>query len=384
MTLNTIAIFSAQYPPHLGGIEVFTQSVAQALAKRGNRVIVVTNDTEGDADGEARTDEDGVEVVRLPCIPLFSGRLPLPRLVKKRADLLLWLHAQEIDGVLINARFYPHSLLGMRVARDHGVVPVVLDHGSAWLSFGNPMLDPVVRLYESAMTFLGRKLYHPTYYGVSEKSVSWLGRFGISALGVISNAIDAEGYAGSSSNRDFRSELGLGESSFVVCFVGRLVPEKGVAHIIEASKSKQLRDRGVVFVLAGDGPLREQVEKSCCSNLKWVGALSRRDVASLMGESDLMCLPTRSEGFSTTLLEAAAMCCPSVVTDVGGARELIPDKSFGTILADASSESLVSAIVSLTGDPALLDEQRRRVHRLVCDGFSWDSTAQKVERACLG
>lgn len=44
---RTYAIFSAQYSPHMGGIEAFTQSVSRALADLGNEVIVVTNDTEG-------------------------------------------------------------------------------------------------------------------------------------------------------------------------------------------------------------------------------------------------------------------------------------------------------------------------------------------------
>ena len=97
-----------------------------------------------------------------------------------------------IDGVLVNARFYPHSLLGMRIARRHGVRPVVLDHGSAYLSFSNPVLDPAVRLYEHAMTAWGRR-YDAAYYGISRKSAEWLGTFGIRAEGVIPNAIDAAG-----------------------------------------------------------------------------------------------------------------------------------------------------------------------------------------------
>lgn len=60
-------LFSALYPPHMGGIENFTYSLAHALVERGNEVLVVTNDTNGL--GAGITDEDGVGVLRLPCLP---------------------------------------------------------------------------------------------------------------------------------------------------------------------------------------------------------------------------------------------------------------------------------------------------------------------------
>ena len=72
MSGKNFAIFSAQYPPHMGGVEIFTQSLARELSAHGNHVTVVANDTEGV--GAGKTDEDGVEVFRMPCWPLMNGR----------------------------------------------------------------------------------------------------------------------------------------------------------------------------------------------------------------------------------------------------------------------------------------------------------------------
>lgn len=379
---GSIALFSAQYPPHMGGIENFTQSAARALARRDNRVVVVTNDTEGL--GAGWSDEGGVEVLRLPCVPLVSGRLPLPRAGAECRRLLGELRARDVDGVLVNARFYPHSILGMRFARERGLQPVVLDHGSAWLSFSNPALDPCVRLYERLMTAWGRR-YRPAYYGISQKSVAWLGELGIRAVGIISNAIDATEFRVLSSGRDFRSELGVGKDAFVVAFVGRLIPEKGVAAVIEASRAEELRRRGVVFVLAGDGPLADEVRAVEGPGLQWVGPLGRPDVSALLQQADVLCLPSRSEGFATTLLEAAACGCPSVVTDVGGARELIPDARYGTIISSATAEEIVRALTCLgvEGSPDKIQSTQER-QELVERSFTWDKTAAAIERAVLG
>ena len=375
---RTYAIFSAQYPPHLGGIENFTRSVAQALVSRDNRVTVVTNDTEGLGAGVDW--DEGVEVVRLPCVPLVSGRLPLPVYSGEGRRLREELEGRHFDGVLVNARFYPHSLYGMRFARSKGLRPVVLDHGSAYLSFSNPVLDPIVRLYERGITSWGGR-YKAAYYGISQKSAEWLGTFGITARGVIPNAIDAARYHSCASSRNYREELGLDASSFMVAFVGRLIPEKGVAQIIEASQASELRERGVTFVIAGDGPLASVVNAAEGDGLRWMGRLSREDTAALLSQANVMCLPTRSEGFSTTLLEASACGCPSVVTDVGGARELMPGDRFGTIVPSQDVEGIVSALVRLFDNPDVLKEQARLCASIVESQYSWDSTAAAVERA---
>ena len=374
-------LFSALYPPHMGGIENFTYCLAHALVDRGDEVLVVTNDTNGL--GAGITDEDGVSVLRLPCFPLFAGRFPVPKL--NAISRKLWKHVecQQFDGVLVNARFYIHSLRGIRLAKKLGITPVVLDHGSAFLSFSNPVIDPLVRTYERLITAMGKR-FHPDYYGVSSKSVEWLRSFGIAAKGVIPNSIDAESFRETSSGRDFRNELGLDAESFLVCFVGRLIPEKGIRAILEASRSHRLIEAGVVFVLAGDGALSKEVDDAQGESLRWVGRLSSSDISALLQQSDLLCLPTRSEGFATTLLEASSCGCPSVVTDVGGARELFPNEHFGTIINSMDSAEVEKAIYSLVKNPDKLAEQSRLCRRMVENESSWDKTASLVEKVLSG
>lgn len=370
------ALFSAQYPPHVGGIEHFTQGLARELRARGARVLVVTNDTEGIGDG--LTCEGGVDVLRLPCWPLVSGRLPLPRSLARRRRLLDGLAEHPLDGVLVNARFYPHSLLGMRFARARGLTPVVLDHGSDYLSFSNALLDPAVRVYERAMTAWGRR-YGAAYYGISERSVAWLGELGISAVGVIPNALDAAAYRLGASGRDFRRELGVGERP-LIAFLGRLIPEKGVRAILEAARDEQIECSGAAFVLAGDGPLADEV-RAAGGNVYAVGSLDRGDAAALLTQADLLLLPSRSEGFATTLLEAAACGCPMLVTDVGGAREVVGAGRCGSILPDTRPQTIARELLELLAHPEELRAMGERA-RAQADDFSWEATARAFERAC--
>lgn len=377
----SIAIFSAQFVPHIGGVETFSDSISAELARRGHNVLIVTNDTEGL--GPHDETPEGVEVIRLPCFPLLRGRLPVPRPCSERNELRAAVSRRRFDAVLVNTRFYPHSLLGMKIARNMGLRPIVLDHGSAYLCFNNPLLDRVVRVYENAVTLWGRRHYDPVYYGISKRSVEWLRHFDIEAQGMINNSIDADSFETSASKRDFRLEAPLHDCRLLVAVIGRLVPEKGIISLIRAAKDPALVSRGVCFAIAGSGPLEREVY-SAGSNVLALGPISKSDVAKLLAQADLYCLPSRSEGFSTSLLEAAACGCPSVVTDVGGARELIPDESYGTILPDASAESIVSAISRLADSPEIIQEQSRKCHELVRTSFSWGASVNQLLEAIKG
>lgn len=375
---SSICIFTHHYHPQLSGIGNFVDGLAHALAARGDRVVIVTNDSM--RVGVGHSVENGLEIIRLPCISLLDGRLPLPKKTSDYYRLLQSLDDYEWDGVLINTRLFPLSLEGLKFAANHNTRAVVLDHGSAYLSFNQPFLDFFVRQYEDWITDRV-KSFEPAFYGISSKSVEWLQHFNIDARGVISNSINAASYRNISSDRDFRSELGISQLTLLVAFVGRLIPEKGIHSIIEAARSKELTSRDICFVLAGDGPLANEVKEASSSNMYWVGRCSTEDISSLLQQADVLCLPTRSEGFSTVLLEASACGTPAVVTDVGGARELIPDDSYGTIIQSMASDEVVSALCRLFDDRKLLSLQSRNSRALVENRYSWDATARDVEKA---
>ena len=87
-----------------------------------------------------------------------------------------------------------------------------------------------------------------------------------------------------------------------VCFCGRLTDEKNIPDILSAAT----RLRNIRFTIAGDGPLREEVQNSAdrLDNLHYIGWVGRKDVKSVIDESDMMILPSKIESFGTIALEA--------------------------------------------------------------------------------
>lgn len=374
--MSCICIFSALYLPNMGGVERFTDSLAAELAAEGHSVIVVTNNTHGLSNREVL--DNGVEVIRFPCKSLIDGRYPVPIKNACYRSLMADLESRYVDGVLVNTRFYLHSLIGVQFAKRMGLRAVVLDHGSAYLTLGSKPLDWVIERYEDGIT-AWLKRHDVDFYGISKKSVEWLGHFGIEAKGVISNAIDVEAYRGQASGRQFRMELGV-EDGLLVSFVGRLIPEKGIDALLEIMGS--LQDRSVHLDVAGDGPLFDQVDASPLPNVHAVGRLDSSDTAALLMDSDLFCLPTRSEGFSTSLLEAAACGTASLVPDVGGAREIIPNDSFGFVSERVDVNKYAEIIRSVDDGKFDLKAMGIKCRLHVEKLLSWSDVAACVVDAC--
>lgn len=367
-------IFSANHLPNIGGIERFTDGLSGALAQMGHQVTIVTNNTFGLSSYE--TLQERVDIVRFPCFPLIGGRMPIPKFNSEFKGLWNKLMGLCCDGVLINARFYVHTLLGLKLAKIHGLTPVVLDHGSAYLTFGNPIIDVAVKLYEHCITSLV-KLAKPDFYGISQKSVEWLRHFGIQAKGVISNSIDAKAYRAQASRRVFREELGIPDDNLMLAFTGRFIPEKGISVLIEMMGI--LENDPVHLVMAGDGPLSGEVDRAGLDKIHVVGRLDAPDIAALLMESDLFCLPTRSEGFSTSLLEAAACGTPFLATDVGGARELALGSPNWEIVPSPDARVFADRVeMALCGKLTL--EEVGEINRVGVESeYSWPAVARQVD-----
>lgn len=370
----TIGIFSAYYPPHLGGVEQFTRNLALQLALMGHRPIVVTDNATDSPDVEA--DDNLVEVHRLPAIDI-GGRFPLPK--ENTAFRSHWRLVREIgfDAIIVNTRFYPISMMGAQLAREQHLTPILIEHGSSHLTLGNKAIDPVIAQYEHAVS---KRLLrcNPAGYGVSREAAAWMAHFGIEARGVIHNAIDAGAFRMRSSGRDFRSELGISDDCSIAAFTGRMIAEKGVWIIADSARMLE-KTCNLHFVLAGDGPERERLQDSGLSNLHIVGRLDTPDVAALLDQSMLFCFPSAyPEGLPTSLLEACACGCYPITTEVGGAHEIVPSDDMGCILDEATPEALAQAVEEAIGNPNRTREAARRCQKHIEESFSWEATARAV------
>lgn len=141
-----------------------------------------------------------------------------------------------------------------------------------------------------------------------------------------------------------------------VLFSGQLVERKGILQLIGSWAQLPLTIRKrAQLVVAGDGPLKREVEEFCRSRgldeISLVGNISYADMKSRFSQADLFVLPTLHDLFSLALLEAMASGCPVVTTPFTGGRELVEEGRNGWIVDPTVSGELTRVLeTALSGN----------------------------------
>ena len=372
--LDHIAIFSAFYPPHLGGVEQFTHNLATQLTTQNIKVTVVTSSTEG----LFRISDGEVTVIGIPSKSIMSDRFPLMIPSKATFKQIKELTEAPFDGIVINTRYYPICLLGCRIASAHNLRPVLIDHSSGPISNEKSPLGLAMRTYEAINNRLIRSK-RPIGCSVSERGLSWLKSIGFDAQAVIPNSIDCAEYRSTAKPDSYRELLSLTDNEFLVTYAGRLIPEKGLPKLLGAVSSLNAAGACVHLAVAGSGPLEDRLFENHKTWLHYMGRLSKQELSGLLRDSDCFCLPTEyPEGLPTVLLEAAAQHCAIVVSDCAGAREVVPSKEYGTVLSVVSEDEIAKAILAYCNDcgAATTCGDNAALHIEHC--FSWVATAKKL------
>ncbi|MCL6447510.1 MAG: glycosyltransferase family 4 protein [Armatimonadetes bacterium] len=152
--------------------------------------------------------------------------------------------------------------------------------------------------------------------------------------------------------RQVLRELGLPPLGQVVGTIARLAPQKGVGYFLKAA-AMLVKDYQVNFLIVGGGPLRRQLESEAISlglQNRVVFTGEREDVPAILPVFDIFVLPSLTEGFPLTILEALAAGRPVIATRVGGIPEAIVDNYTGLLVKPGDPAGLALAIAELLSD----------------------------------
>jgi sugar transferase (PEP-CTERM/EpsH1 system associated) len=165
-----------------------------------------------------------------------------------------------------------------------------------------------------------------------------------------------------------RAALGLPAGVRIVGTVGRLVPVKDQATLVDAVAELASGGLAATVVIAGDGPERARLEARAAErgvDLRLLGY--RPDVEQVLAALDVFVLSSTSEGLSNTILEAMAAGRPVVATRVGGAEEMIADGVTGILVPPSDPAAMAAALrrvlTGAGGAAAMGTAARQRVER---------------------
>src|SRR2546422_355399 len=143
------------------------------------------------------------------------------------------------------------------------------------------------------------------------------------------------------------------------------------------------RDPTAVFLIAGDGELRSELEAAaarlgvaeCTRFLGW-----RRDLENVYGASDVFLLTSRNEGTPVALIDSLSAVAPGVSTNVGGVTDVLDTEAVGLLAPFGDAVALSDHIVSLLGDPVRRRAMGEHGRAAVLSRFGLDRLVDDVER----
>jgi glycosyltransferase involved in cell wall biosynthesis len=166
-----------------------------------------------------------------------------------------------------------------------------------------------------------------------------------------------------------KARLGVGGPLLITA--GALIPRKGQALTLEAMK--YLRDATLLIV--GEGPDRTALERQASAlgpRIHFMGARFHEALPELLAAADAMVLPSLSEGLANVWVEALACGTPIVISDVGGAREVLDRPEAGR-LAAREPRAIATAVREILSNPPAPSAVRAAAER-----FSWEKNAREL------
>ena len=163
-----------------------------------------------------------------------------------------------------------------------------------------------------------------------------------------------------------RRRLGINPDYKIVGTVTRLREEKGNKYLLEAAVEVLKVFPKTVFLIIGDGPLREELQNLCKQlnideNVILYGFSG--DIQKFYSIFDIKVITSVNEGFSFALIEAMAMGRAIVATDVGGPKEILKDGETGLLVPMKDSGMLARKIISLLENGQELERLARNAKK---------------------
>lgn len=163
-------------------------------------------------------------------------------------------------------------------------------------------------------------------------------------------------------------------------FVGRLVPIKLCDQMLYACSLLHQEGLDFKLTIVGEGPLKQDLmnltkKLSLENNVIFEGHKS--NTISYMETSDILILPSLSEGMSNVLLEAISVGLPIVATNVGSASTQVGSFGEQFLCEPSNPDSLAEKIIMLANDPKLRQEYSTYLFKRGCEIFSIETVADK-------
>ena len=370
-----ILMLSWEYPPRVvGGISRVVHDLSHKLVKDGQDVTVVTY---RDGDTPYFEDDDGVKVHRVDNFMIAPNNfidwvMQLNfNMIAKTGEII----AKEGKFDVIHAHDWLTAYAAKTLKTSYNIPMICTIHATeAGRNNGiRTDMQKYINDTEWLLTYEASEVIVNSNYMKSE--IQRLFGLPFEKINVVPNGVNLNNFNNVYRDYDFRRRFAM-DNEKIVLFIGRLVYEKGIQHLISAMPKILDHYHDVKLVIAGKGGMLDEL-KAQANNLGisqkvyFAGYLNSKDVQKMYRCADISVFPSTYEPFGIVALEAMLAGVPVVVSDIGGLNEIVEHGVTGMKSYAGNPNSIADSILTLLFDHKLCDQVVKNAKAKVKAEYNW-------------
>ena len=380
-----ILMLTWEYPPRVvGGIARVVYDLSRTLLKDGHDVTVVTY-KEGDA--PYFEDDKGVKVYRVDNYMINPNNfidwiMQLNfNLITKANELI----AEQGKFDVIHAHDWLVAYAAKTLKNSYNIPIVATIHATE--SGRNSGIHDETQRYindtEWMLTYEASEVIVNSNYMKSE--LQRLFGLPYEKINVVPNGVNLNLFNGIERDYNFRRKFAM-DNEKIILFMGRLVYEKGIQHLIAAMPKILNGYHDAKLVICGKGGMMDELKAEASSlgisqKVYFAGYMNGKDVQRMYKAADIAVFPSTYEPFGIVALEAMLSENPVVVSDIGGLNEIVQHRENGMKTYCGNPNSIADSILELLYDHKLCADIVKKAKNKVRNEYNWSKIAQDTHFA---
>lgn len=370
---------TAYYPPSIGGIQYYVQSLSRSLARQGHDVDVLTINT--DQSQAHETTSEGVNVRRCDC------DLSLYRAVMSQEFNQALMNARDYDAYHVHIPFHVGLEVTAAAAKRNGVALVATHHGQGLK--GSPLYTLLATTYSwlsraFSLQAVDRMIFLTKSYAQS----LWLPSRIRNRMRIVHTGAEIDGFSPDRDGLQVRRQYGVQPTTPLLLFVGSLHQAnryKGVDYLIRALRLVNEVVKEAKLMVVGGGALLPELQAlahqlDLQERIIFTGPIDNARLPNYYAAADLLALPSirGPENSPVVVFEAMASAKPVVASDLPGVREIVRHEENGLLVAPRDVAQLASGITRVLSDQGLRQRLSQQARHLA-ESYSWEHCAHEME-----
>ena len=375
-----ILMLTWEYPPRVvGGIARVVYDLSRTLLKDGHEVTVVTYK---DGDAPYFEDDKGVKVYRVDNYMINPNNfidwiMQLNfNLVAKANEII----AKEGNFDVIHAHDWLVAYAAKTLKKSYNI-PIVATIHATEAGRNSGIHDETQRYIndtEWMLTYEASEVIVNSNYMKNE--LQRLFGLPYEKINVVPNGVNLNLFNGIERDYNFRRKFAM-DNEKIILFMGRLVYEKGVQHLIAAMPKILNGYHDAKLVICGKGAMLDELKAEANSmgignKVYFAGYMNGKDVQRMYKAADIAVFPSTYEPFGIVALEAMLSENPIVVSDIGGLNEIVQHRENGMKAYCGNANSIADSILELLYDHKLCADITKKAKNKVRNEYNWSKIAQ--------